>query len=165
MDPKKLSTIVQAWQQKYGHASCEIVFDRFLLLYQPLKTVERRSSSAAEYSVIGATLRFFVRMESERDKTTIELQLGTETLASYELSDARGAVDAETIYSYFLLELRRHRRARAQSPRSMTVIESKRTYGHSGTLDSSAFDDVSGTYPATRDHDSKSAINFWFSVK
>ena len=104
MDPKKLSTIVQAWQQKYGHASCEIVFDRFLLLYQPLKTVERRSSSAAEYSVIGATLRFFVRMEPERDKTTIELQLGTKTLASYQLSAARGTVDAETIYSYFLLE-------------------------------------------------------------
>jgi hypothetical protein len=104
MDPQKLNTIVQAWQQKYGHASCEIVFDRFLLLYQPLTTAERRSSSAAEDSVIGATLRFFVRMETERDKTTIELQLGTETFASYELSDARGAVDAETIYSYFLLE-------------------------------------------------------------
>lgn len=54
--------------------------------------------------MIGATFRFFVRMEPERDKTTIELQLGTETLASYDLSDARGAIDAETIYSHFLLE-------------------------------------------------------------
>jgi hypothetical protein len=45
-----------------------------------------------------------VRIELEGDGVTIELQLGTETLASYELSDARGLVDSETIYSHFLLE-------------------------------------------------------------
>jgi hypothetical protein len=112
VDPQKIKTIVQAWQKKYGHASCESVFDRFLLLYQPLTTVEMQYASEAEYKVMGGTLRFFVRIEPERDKVTIELQLGTETVASYELSGARGAVDEETIYSYFLLErpeLKNHR--------------------------------------------------------
>jgi hypothetical protein len=104
VDPQKLNTVVQAWQQKYGHASCESVFDRFLILYQPLTTVEMQYRSDHRVIDVGGTLRFFVRIEPESEKVTIELQVGTETLTSYELSDARGAADAETIYSYFLLE-------------------------------------------------------------
>jgi hypothetical protein len=104
VDPEKLTTILQGWQQKYGYASCESVFDRYLLLYQPLTTAEIQYLSETEHRRIGATVRFFVRIEPQNDQVTIELHLGTETLASYGLSNARGAVDAETIYSYFVLE-------------------------------------------------------------
>ena len=54
--------------------------------------------------MFGGMLRFFVRIELKTDEVTIELQLGKEPLGSYELSNARGAVDSETIYSYFVLE-------------------------------------------------------------
>ncbi len=54
--------------------------------------------------MISATFRFFARIVFETGEVTIELQLGTEKLASYELSDARGLIDSETIYSYLLFE-------------------------------------------------------------
>ena len=54
--------------------------------------------------MISATFRFFARIVLETGEVTIELQLGTEKLASYELSDARGLIDSETIYSYLLFE-------------------------------------------------------------
>jgi hypothetical protein len=107
MDPEKLNILVQAWQQKYGYRSCELVWSRILLLYTPLTvtTVEKRSSSGEEVrGVIGAIFRFVARIVLETGEVTIELQLGSETLASYELSDARGVIDSETIYSYLLFE-------------------------------------------------------------
>jgi hypothetical protein len=104
MDPENSASLEQAWEQKYGYRSWERVFDRLLLLYQPLTTAETRSTSQDRIQIISATFRFFVRIELEGNGVTIELQLGTETLASYRLSDARGVVDSETIYSYLLFE-------------------------------------------------------------
>ena len=106
MDPKKLNILEQAWQQKYGYQSYELVFSRLLLLYTPLTltTAQTESPSGRVLSMMGATFRFLARIVLETGEVTIELQLGTETFASYELSDARGLVDSETIYSYFLFE-------------------------------------------------------------
>jgi hypothetical protein len=111
MSPEKLDMLRQAWQAKYGYRSCEAVFDRWLLLYTDLAITQVEYSSETEHRMVGGMLRFFVRVEIKGDGVTIELQLGKEPLASYELSDVRGAVDSETIYSYFVLdrpELKNH---------------------------------------------------------
>jgi hypothetical protein len=102
--PEKLDRLSQAWQARFGYRSCEAVFDRWLLFYTDLGILQAEYSSETEHRMVGVMLRFFVRIELKGDGVTIELQLGKEPLASYELSEARGAVDSETIYNYFLLE-------------------------------------------------------------
>jgi hypothetical protein len=104
VDPEKLNILVQAWQDKYGYRSYEYVFGRWLILYQPLTIIEAKRSSKTGHRVSIAIFRFFARIVLETGEVTIELQLGNKTLASYELADARGIVDSETIYSYFLFE-------------------------------------------------------------
>ena len=85
-------------------ASCESVFNRYLLLYHDLTSIEQEFRSETVHRLDFAKLRFFARIEIETGAIELELQLGSDTLASYELSEARGQVDAETIYSYFLFE-------------------------------------------------------------
>src|ERR1700741_308994 len=102
MDNQSTEALAQAWQQKYGYASCELVFGRSLLFYHPLASVEREVISESEHQLFVAMARFLARIQLDVETGEIELELGSGALASFPPSEGQGTLDRGIIYSYFV---------------------------------------------------------------